>query len=283
MPETPKTDPAYITECLQRQAQAHVDASEGYLHLLEPGRPDQDPSVFLVAGKRQPADELEQLMNACYPLSSALIDQTATYAETLEDTEKALAEHKNVMLATTHNDLTDIAKALGAFSVVLERRGADFKTATITGKIVTYLGVELEGQIIPMTDVLRAGCDDLFLNLPKTTSTTDSGIPEQYMNLHNLRMLKPLIQLMRRGQVLWAIAPTASTRLKEVNPETVSLFTRKNVLVVPTSIWADEQMAFIEPEEPQIVNDSQETQAFMDRRTLRLNQHLGALNSPVNS
>jgi len=98
--------------------------------------------------------------------------------ELIEDT---LRSGQNVVLATGHGELVDVAlQGLAVANVIKLRRPnlvdskgrPFFRTSIITSRMIEYLGIPLaDDQVLQVRDVLTLGFDKTYLTIPSTVST----------------------------------------------------------------------------------------------------------------
>ena len=166
-------------------AQAYPDLFE-QLPINPEDYPYQHVLTRHIAGNTLPSgmiNEIAQNLDPRYVDIAASID--ADQPNILRIGE-LIASGKNVILGTGHDELIDIAFVLTRLRTTLDSLGYRFDVGIIVNSIIKYLGVKLDGQVIPALDVLGYAADDIFVNIPSTQSGRQKiPIPKRAVSAHN--------------------------------------------------------------------------------------------------
>lgn len=243
---------------LQAWAKEYADASAGQLSEL-PYRPD-DPERypgqvgFSVLGDPQSAAVVDSIANIGHPKYSDIAEllraqETATHE--VSRIGELLRAGNNVILATNHSDLIDIAVTHAAFYSQLDRLGYEMKTGIIISKMISFLAYRLGGETAPAVGILKLLEDEQFLSYPRTESAKKRGlgkfVPKE-VDRHNWRMRNRVQQRLGEGAMLLAIAASGTTdKPRPDNPDTIvmnpigsgtsKLMQSEKTYVVPVAVW----------------------------------------------
>ncbi len=164
----------------------------------------------------------------------------------------------NVVLATNHGDLIDIAIAHAAVYHQLESLGYSPRTGIIISKMVAFLGYELLGEPSPCPQVLQALENEIFLSYPRTASAEKHGIarilPDEAKQ-HNRHMRRDVVKSLGGGSLLLAVAMSGTTdksfgsadilHMAPVGEGTADTLTQEHTYVLPTSLYYRHESAHI--------------------------------------
>ena len=205
---------------LDRLANTHIESSLGKLTLL-----DRDPS------------QLDYRLEGT-PLDTSFIDVAATAADsrfpfiqqefsdvTEEDSHvisfvgEILKRGDNVIMATNHGELTDVALVFASFcSQFGKTKYGDMlkspvKRGIIVSQIVSRIGLNIDprGKPLPATEALKLICDDVWQSFPITSSTSimRSLLPD-VTRAHNRNLGRSIMGKLDHGGYLLAMAPSGS-------------------------------------------------------------------------
>lgn len=182
---------------LHAWAKEHVDENPHLFTLLDIDQdryPDQRMSVHTIKGVKGDDRLPPEVMNSIatkvdkrYEEISRLVDSKEKILELAGET---LESCQNVILGTDHGELIDIALESIKLKSALMQRGYDFETGMIVNKMVTFLGVKYDDEIVPATNLLKLGIEELYLNIPNTNSSRiKMNTPKKVQREFNERMM----------------------------------------------------------------------------------------------
>ncbi len=274
---------------LSRLAIPHVERSNGLLELLEVN-PEKYPSQLSlhIEGDPQSAAVVENIATIAEPRFSK-------FMEILEETEKNKQEMSrigellkggnNVIIATNHGNLIDIALVEAAIYSMLNKQDYQLKTGIVISKMAAMLGFKINTQIAPCTDVLKLLCSDIFLSYPRSESMKKSRLskllPDE-IDRHNKSMRKMVRQKLDEGGMLLAIAPSGAKDkmcdsdsknylLGPLGVGTTGMIVHPRTYVLPVAIWLDGEVPFMEIcDIPRLMNSDQGVHDMMSDISLVL-------------
>lgn len=285
-----KTNLASI-KILQELAQEHVEKSRGALELL-PADPDAYPaqSAYYLTGDPIDPPLIDNVATVAEPLFPQLKSQLISdeNGSALGSAGELLAEGKNVVIATNHSQLIDIALAQAAVYEPLKQHAADFSSAIVLGKMISVVSFKLGDQHIPAVDAIKMLCDDIYISFPRTKSISNSRLAQDYgeqMTVHNKKMSTALVQKLGGGGVLLAVAPSGTTddKLSQessytmgvVNKGTADLLRQDNTYVLPMAIWIDADTPVLQTvSEPQKLESRDDVHDMMSSIATTLNERV---------
>ncbi len=179
---------------LHAWAKEHVSQNPQLFTLLsiDPDEyPDQRISEHTIRGDdRLPPEVINSIatdVDKRYEGISRAVDSNEKSLELLGET---LESGQNVIFGTDHGELIDIALLLVKIKSALLQKGYDFETSMIVNKMVTFLGVKYNDEIVPATNLLRLGIEELYLNIPNThSSKLKMNVPKKVQREFNERMM----------------------------------------------------------------------------------------------
>lgn len=267
---------------LALMAKKHVDNSEGQLELL-PIDPETHPAqrAYRIEGDPQSAAVIESIANVAYPKFPELQKQlnlTENQSREITRIGELLEAGNNVIVATNHGDLIDIALAEAAIYCALDKLGYKPRTGIIISKMVSMLGYRLGEDIAPAAEVLKILCNDIFLSFPRTETVRKSGLarllPDD-INKHNKRMTELLSENFAKGGVLLAVAPSGTTdkeirenryRLGAISQGTSKILLQDRTLVLPMAMWLHGNSPIVALSDiPRTLHDEAATHQIMEK------------------
>lgn len=197
----------------------HVEASDGRIVFLDVDLekyPGQDMNITHVEGIPQSAAVVESIatrVNERFPEMVTELEEKSE--EQLQTLGEMLKRGNNVVIATNHGDLIDVAVALAAVYCSLDKMGYQFKTSIIISKMVAFLGYEIEGNMAPAVEVLQMLCTKIYLTFPRTESVSKSGLQKFFgrdnVDGYNGKVTKVIGKDQEDGGMLLAVAVSGST------------------------------------------------------------------------
>ncbi len=243
---------------LQAWAKEYADASGGQLNELpyRPNNPERYPGQvgFSVHGNPQSAAVVDSIANIAHPkygdISELLGAQEAT-AQVVSRIGELLRAGNNVILATNHSDLIDIAVTHAAFYSQLDRLGYEMKTGIIISKMIAFLAYKLGEDTTPAVGILKLLENEQFLSYPRTESARKREVGKfvpREIDRHNWRMRNRVQQRLGEGAMLLAIAASGTTdKPRPDDPDTIimspiglgtsKLMQSEKTYVVPVAVW----------------------------------------------
>lgn len=133
-------------------------------------------------------DSIATSIEQRYPQFADAVDQNQQALKNMGETLDSL---QNVIFASDHDELIDIALLLVRIRSNLQNMGYSFETGLIANKMVAHLGVKLQGSLIPATDLLAMAFDYTYLNLPRTQSGKEKlSAPKEAITSYNQFMIE---------------------------------------------------------------------------------------------
>lgn len=229
-------------------ADPHIKSSNGLIvqididHLNHPG---QDMNQPFVEGHPQSAAIVESIATAVdsrFPkMVQYLIEDKS---EMMTTTGEMLKRGNNVIVATNHSDLIDIAVAQAAVFCALEHFGFKFKSSIVISKMISILGYKIEGNVAPAVETLELMCNQIFLSFPRTESVKKSRLQRVLGRLridnYNSRVVKSITERLDEGGMLLAVAPSGTTDKKgimaAISRGTSAILAHKKSFVMPLAV-----------------------------------------------
>jgi hypothetical protein len=275
-------------------ASRHVEASGGTLELLE-NDPDKYPGQhgYYVSGDPQSSAIIETIAATAFEKFPVLQEQVAdaevSHLE-ISRVGELLKAGNNVILATTHGDLIDIALVQAAVYSALEKQQYEANTAIIISKAISLIGYKLGNNIAPTVEVLKILCNDIFLSFPRTDTIRKSRLsrllPDD-IKRHNKQMTELVESRLDLGGMLLAIAAsgTIDKPSDESYPDTYLLGTighgtakmmmHPKTLVMPVAVWLKDENPILEIADiPRVVTDEADAHAVMIKMADKLSQRV---------
>ena len=276
---------------LQEWAEDHVSKSGGQLGLL-PYKPEHYPGQdgASVDGDPQSAAVVDGIARIAQPKYGQILKLLEQQEETTQEVSRIgelLSAGNNVILATNHSDLVDIAITHAAFYSLLERSGYEFKTGIIISKMVAFLAYKLGEELAPAVGVLKMLETEQFLSYPRTESAKKRGFGKLLPNevdRHNKQMRDRVAHRLGEGSLLLAVAASGTVdKPVEGDPDTIimsgmtggtsSLMQSKNTLVLPVAVSYDSETPIFETcDIPRVVKDDAMASGVMHRIAERLTE-----------
>lgn len=259
---------------LRAWANEHATSSGGRLGLL-PYNPEQYPGQVGVSveGDPQPAPVVDSVATVAQPryaeISKLLKIEEADTQEVSRIGE-LLKGGNNVILATNHSDIIDIAITHAAFYSLLDRQGYQMKTGIIISKMVAFLAYRLGEELAPAVEVLKILENEQFLSYPRTDSAKKRGVGRLIPNevdRHNRHMRERVEHRLGEGSMLLALAASGTVdKPKGDNPDEITmskigsgthkLLNAKHTYVVPVAVWyGSENPVFEICDVPRVITD----------------------------
>lgn len=280
-----------VSQALREQASIHVENSD-FMQLL-PDNPEQYPSqkITHVYHDSTPADT-----ETIAALAEASNPNFPNMLETLESQEymergnsrvlEQLNSGGNLIIATNHGDIRDVAEALAAFSVSLRTtaeknsQNANFNTLLMLGKLLTHIGM----YGMPATDMVGSLCDRQYFSFPRSASTEASGLSRKVIAPYNKILRRIVHHQLSKGGNLFGIALSGTTDkpvagrqniigLGEVANGTLKILQTPNTLVIPVAMWRGptaKESVFEVVDVPTAVNDESQLHRLMGNIANRL-------------
>lgn len=99
------------------------------------------------------------------------LHQIDSTTDSISRIREILKDGSNVVHATDHAELIDIALSHLALTAQLRRSDVKLRSGIIVSKMVDFLGVRLDEAIVPVRDIFSQGFDRTYLPIPRTLST----------------------------------------------------------------------------------------------------------------
>lgn len=205
---------------LGRLAAPHIESSLGRLTLL-----DLDPSQLEYRLEGTPLDTsfIEVAATAAdsrFPsIQKEFSDSTDEDNHVISFVGEILKRGDNVIMATNHGELTDVALVFAAFCGQFGKtKYGDLlknsvKRGIIVSQIVSRIGLNLDprGKPTPATEALKLLCDDVWQSFPITSSTRGlrNLLPDE-TRAHNRNLGRSIVGRLNHGGYLLAMAPSGS-------------------------------------------------------------------------
>lgn len=245
--EAPSSNAEVLTEppeikALREHAQKTVDNDPKLTMLPDDPSPKGYPgqaleTKFIESTSLLDSDSLVKFSSLIDPRIARLVETVgANQKQVIENTALTFGANRNVILMTNHKHILDVAYALVATHINLQKLDSEFKSSIIIGNMVAHLGYKISPtEVMPLTEILGLFCDRIYFSYPQTDSTRKTGIDPELTGNHNSEMLKELIQDQKRGNHLLAIAASGTTQSEEVSKGTIGLL-QSDYLVIPTNV-----------------------------------------------
>lgn len=223
--ETMQSSAVIAQNALYEQALGHEERVPHLvrLDLDEDKFPYQNVDTRYIDGTPVPIDEMHEFIvgNADKGIDP-VEPRFPVLLETLAELENEnglltrIGEHlrddSNVILACEHEQVTDLGYLSIAYSEALQRMGYEFRRSIIAGKMIPYLGYEVQDSVVPLTDIMKMGGERIYLSYPpETKATLSSGIPAKEIRKNNVGMAKQLFRDLNEGGWLLAMDPLGAT------------------------------------------------------------------------
>jgi len=275
---------------LARLASVHVENSNGLLELIEadpikyPAQTamhiDGDPQSYAVV------ESIAETADPRFPELLETIERYESYTQEISRVGELLKGGNNVIIATNHGNLIDVALAEAAIYSLLDKKDYDFRTGIVISKMVSMLAYKLGEDAAPCAEVLKLLCNDVFLSFPRSESMRKSKIsrllPDD-VDRHNKAMRSAVRHNLDQGGMLLAIAPSGSKdkqsqedpdsiNLGTLRPGTISLIKHPKTYVLPVAVWLENNDPFIAIcDIPRLVTSDEDAHNLMDKINLNLN------------
>lgn len=204
----------------QSAAQKHADNSGGLLGVVpylavnpyEPQRID----VHRIDGAPVLPEELDAISTQVYPAFPKLHEQLAAQEKLdniLSRAAEALYGGMNIAISVNHGSLLDPGITLAAVANSLRRSGAEFRCGIIVGKMLAFQSL----MGIPVPDMLKLLCDDIYFTMPNTPSRDELNIDPKDAREYNLATLQALDESLAQGSNVVLFVPDGTTQKPHVN------------------------------------------------------------------
>lgn len=281
-----------MLETLAGIAGRHVEASNGRLALL-PIDPERYPAqrAYYVDGTPQGAGIIETVANAAsghFPELQRQLADIESKSQEISRVGELLKGGNNVVLATNHGDLIDIALVEAAVCCSLEKLGYQARSGIIISKMISVLGYRFGEEVTPAVDALQLLCDDIYLSFPRTETTSRSGLARLLpsdIERHNRKMRQHVKRNLKQGQpeadtpkpggLLLAMAPSGTTdkqtaernfRLGTIGHGTAEMMTQDKTYVLPMAVWLQpEATSLALADVPRVLRDEAAAHRTMGR------------------
>jgi hypothetical protein len=306
----PKTQ-IEIQKHLHESAAKHAERSNGFLVCLPvepdiyPGQSILDP-VIKSSGTLGP-NEADIFASGVDNRYSNLIsayddytDESATTYERFQHIEQAVLSGTNIVNGTDHAELVDII--FNHLHVVNRLKRAQMKRANmleekpekrmlrssvIVSKMIDFLGIETDGVVTPVRDLLALGFDKTYLTIPRTGSTEGwlekTGIKtyNKYVRSEIASDLEQRAFTNRKPMVLGVALPGTVIKESAENPNTwivgkanegILDFTRKALLVVSAVRMREQGSSVFIDTLPRNVHTDEQLHNMMGRLTVGISE-----------
>lgn len=283
-----------MVEKLQAWADIYAKASDGRMEVLayQPGK-YQGQDGLSVIGQPNAAAVVDSIAEVAQPRYYEVRDLLhANEAETkrVSMIGELLKGGDNVVLATNHGDLIDIAIAQAATYSTLEKLGYkihdsnkkddgyDIQTGIIISKMVAFLAYKLGDDFAPCTDVLKLLENETFLSYPRTESTKKHLMDRFLFNnieRHNQKMRDQVVNKLGKGSLLLAMAASGTTdkpldsdpsniAMGKIGTGTLKLLQQPGTYVAPMAVWYQGESPVMELTDiPRIIKTEQDAHTAM--------------------
>jgi hypothetical protein len=233
------------------------------------GYPLEPHQVSGIADKIEPKfSEVEGAFDS--PANQAAIDAA----------EALITDNKNVILATNHARIQDIAFAKVAVQNRLKARDMKFKSGIMISKMVSAVGFHLDefdnGSEVPSaTTALQILCDEIFITYPQTKSVKNSPIARRAAHVikrHNPRVKSKIADTLAKKGNLISVALSGSVDrydgdsvfMQQITKGTVGILKTPDTYVLPMPIWIGKDIVYCEAlSEPVKVTSEPEVHRIM--------------------
>lgn len=275
-------DERVIDQELRTLATPHIQKLGGVLVALEhnPEKyPEQSFKVRDLEGDPAPSAMVESIATAVderFPVLLEKLDELENGYSHISQMGELLKSDTNIVLATNHSDLVDVALVLAAYYCSLRNRDYEnFNTGIMISKMIAHLGYRIGGrEPAPAAEVLQILCNDIFLSFPRTRSISNSRIAgyTSGVEFYNRGLRRQMANKQRAGRNLWAIALSGTTDKPAVDdPDTLvmggvgdgtaKILSAPHTLVMPVGIWLRDEQIIMEPSSKIAVKVSNKTDA----------------------
>ena len=285
---------------LAKLAQPHAESSNGTLELLE-----VDPIKYPfqldlhIEGNPQPPAVVESIASIAEPNFLKLVEKFNDYESTNQELSRIgqlLKGGNNVIIATNHGNLIDIALVEAALYSSLSKLDYQFNTGIIISKMIAFLGYKLGSDSAPCADILKILCNDVFLSFPRSESIKKSKISRLLPNeidRHNKLMRRLVKNKLDEGGTLLAVAPSGSkdTRnesgaytLQTLKSGTIDLIKHPKSYVLPVAIWLGKDEPIMEIADiPRLITSDEDAHSMMSGIAKTLTENVESINFKYNS
>lgn len=285
---------------LARLAQPHADTSNGTLELLEVD-PIKYPSQLdlHIEGNPQPPAVVESIASIAEPNFLKLVKKFNDYETNNQELSRIgqlLKGGNNVIVATNHGNLIDIALVEAAIYSSLNKLDYQFKTGIIISKMVAMLGYKLGNDSAPCADILKILCDDVFLSFPRSESIKKSRLSRLLPNeidRHNKLMRRLVKNKLDEGGMLLAVAPSGSKdrqnehggyTLQALKSGTIDLIKHPKSYVLPVAIWLEGNEPMMEITNiPRLITSDEDAHQMMNGIAKKLSDKVESTDFKYNS
>jgi hypothetical protein len=281
-------------EILREMARPHVEASNGKLILL-PADPNNYPAqrVSHLTGSPIDTEYIPGVAEQAAAVFPALHKEMHTnHEDTLDEAAEVLRNGGNVINATNHSSLIDIALAQAASYVELKKRDVDFTSAMLIGKMISVVEFDVGGGHVVAADALKWLCDDIYLSFPKTRSVQESRLASEFnwlIKRNNAAVMHKLTQQLALGRVLLGVAAsgtvdkydeeTGNHVMGRVADGTCDILCTPNTYTIPTAVYAEEVSPVLQPVHgPRQLHHADEVHDMMPTIARTLNQRVPGKN-----
>ncbi len=249
-------------------AEKHAEGSNDEISVLDinPEQyPEQRIGTYHIRGTAQAPEVVEIAANLVEPRFAEVSKQfykSACNTAVLDQVGALLESGDNVILATNHMQLTDVAIAQAGVYNYLKRQGREFSTSLIMSKMISLLASNAfkdeTGQPIPGVKALEVICDDAYLSYPKSETTSKTAIAQsmpEVIKSHNMMVSKAIVQKLGEGGVLLAMCPSGTTDnlrdggatcvMHRVQSGTARIMAHEKSFVLPMATYFGENDAFM--------------------------------------
>ena len=191
-----------MQEELHVWAVEHAEASKGLLVALD-NEPEQYTNqrmrVNTIPGTPlEPGiiDSIAKDVDPRYVGVSRAIEENKN-APALDLMHEILQSRQNVVLGTDHQELIDAALILAKVTTYLRNQAQDkhgedldFDSAILANKMIAWLGVNLNSEVIPVTDLLAMVFNMTYMSIPNTRSAKEKlSVPARAITEYNSKLI----------------------------------------------------------------------------------------------
>lgn len=281
-----------VSDELRKLAEPHAESSD-IMELLpdDPeAYPDQKITNVFHDSTPSSVETITSLATASNPqfptMVETLLDLEAKHGE-LSRIHEDLAAGGNLIIATNHSDIRDVAEVLCAFNVALRTSGnsvgdeADFKTLLMLSKMITH--VAFFG--VPAVEMLDNLCDRQYYSFPRTKSIERSSISESAIKLYNSALRKIVAHQMARGGNVMGVALSGTTDkpdreepskvvLARVTPGTAQMTRAPRAKLIPIAVHRLGGGVFEVVDIPRRMHTDDQLHAVMGGIAMALNERI---------
>lgn len=239
-------------------AQKHASESDGAICVLDvdpmsypeqrldeyhtTGNPIQPESVSAITSLVNP--KFDDICQEFYkdPASKVALDQAG----------EILDAGENVIVATNHTELIDVAVAQAAIYNYLQGQGHEFSNGLVISKMISLIGsnklADGDGKPMPAVAAVKMLCDDIYMSYPKTATTSETELSQKMPEIvrqHNRMVSTAIAQKLGEGGMLLAMCPSGTTDklekdsdtcvLQPVQAGTAKLMSREDTYILPVA------------------------------------------------